>query len=416
MDEYHRPTYLNESELYHWIGLALTEGVGVTRFFRLIRAFKTAEQVFRCDYTELCHVVPSRIAAAIKKGVPTSLVDKQLNWVNQAPNRFLCLPISHYPALLTEIADPPVLLYAVGQSKLFNYPSIGIVGSRQCTEQGRQIAHDFAQQLSHQGFTIISGLALGIDTAAHQGALCGSGKTIAVLPTSLDKIYPAQNKILAQQIAAAGLLVSEIPIGVDFPVERNFSRRNRIISGLSLGVLIVEAKIRSGSLSTAQHALDQNREVFAIPSSIYSELSKGCHTLIQTGAKLVTDISDITNELHFTKRNFPDALNFSKNDVTVQQQNIQKNKRTIDSQGKIQDINNAFSFPATTLRQEKRPPIQNEVVDTDPVLILLQRFKQLDLDRLCEETGLSISDLSRHLLHLELDGKIISEAGFYKIL
>lgn len=420
MDEYHQTTHSNESELYHWIGLALIEGVGITRFFRLIHAFKTAEQVFRCDYTELCQIVPPRVAAAIKKGPDGLLIEKQLNWANHTPHRFLLTAspqqTMHYPSLLAEIADPPVLLYAVGQRALLDFPSIGIVGSRQCTAQGRQIAHDFASQLSHQGITIVSGLALGIDTAAHQGGLNGVGKTVAVLPTSLDKIYPAQNKMLAKQIADTGLLVSEIPIGLDFPIERNFSRRNRIISGLSLGVLIVEAKIRSGSLSTAQHALDQNREVFAIPGSIYSELSTGCHALIQSGAKLVTQISDITNELHFAKRIFLNPFSFAENDVTVQQQNIQKNKRTIDSQGKIQDINNAISFPAAMLRQEKRTPIQNETVCTDPVLSLLQRFKQLDLDRLCEETGMSISALSSHLLHLELDGKIISEAGFYKIL
>lgn len=412
-----------KTELYHWIGLALTEGVGSIRFFRLIDAFGSATHVFSASYHDLCQIIPAAIAKKIKADLPYAQIEKQLNWAAAAPQRTLLFPpraayftAATYPSLLQELADPPVLLYTVGQLSLLENPCLAVVGSRQCTQEGRQSAYSFAQHLSEQGLSIVSGLALGIDTAAHQGGLCGYGQSIAVLPTSLDKIYPAQNKTLAVTLAKTGLLISEIPIGVNFPIERNFSRRNRLISGLSIGVLVIEAKIKSGSLSTAHHAVDQNRDVFAVPGSIYSDLSTGCHQLIQMGAKLVMHPEDVLNELNLSHSFLTNLSDFSKNDAKLQQQKIQKSKRTIDSQTKIQDINNAISLQLFGSAQENQSSLAESTIVKDPVLHVLKRFKQLDLDRLCEETGLTVSVLSSHLLGLELDGKIQSAAGFYKIL
>jgi len=191
-----------------------------------------------------------------------------------------------YPRALLEIADPPTVLYALGDTGMLNRPAMAMVGSRNATRQGVLDAQEFARVLSESGYAIASGLALGIDSAAHRGGLAGPSSTIAVVGTGLDRVYPAANRDLAGEIAARGVIVSEFPLGTP-PVAANFPRRNRIISGLSRGVLVVEAALKSGSLTTARFALEQGREVFAIPGSIHSPFSKGCHWLIKQGAKLV---------------------------------------------------------------------------------------------------------------------------------
>lgn len=224
------------------------------------------------------------------------LVDLALEWGEQPLHSYLSIGSADYPDLLASIDDAPILLSARGNVALLSDPQLAIVGSRHASKQGVNIAKDFAKHLSNQGLTITSGLALGIDAAAHQGGLQGLGKTVAVIGTGLDRIYPAANQTLARQIAEEGLMISEFPLGTP-PLAFNFPRRNRIISGLSVGTLVVEAALKSGSLITAKTAIEQGREVFAVPGSINNPLAKGCHQLIKQGAKLVESGQDIFEEL-----------------------------------------------------------------------------------------------------------------------
>jgi DNA processing protein len=220
-----------------------------------------------------------------------------LKWAGQPGNHLLHWGDRYYPERLLEIADPPPLLYVRGDPEVLSQPQIAIVGSRSASHQGLQNAQRFSAELSRSGLIPTSGLALGIDGAAHQGALEGLGLTVAVLGAGVDRIYPVRHRQLAEQIVdAGGALVSELPLGTA-PKAQNFPRRNRIISGLSLGVLVVEAAMNSGSLITARTALDQSREVFAMPGSIHNATSKGCHVLIRQGAKLVENVDHIFEEL-----------------------------------------------------------------------------------------------------------------------
>ena len=205
---------------------------------------------------------------------------------------------AHYPPLLREIASPPLILFCYGDTALLQQPQIAIVGSRSSTQSGTQLAYEFAHGLCRSGLVVTSGMARGIDGAAHQGALAAQGKTIAVLGTGVDKVYPKRHQTLYQEIAEQGLLVSEFLPGTAAS-SHNFPRRNRIISGLSLGVLLVEAEIKSGSLITARYALEQNKEVFAIPGSIRNRLATGCHYLLKQGAKLTENVEDILEEVSF---------------------------------------------------------------------------------------------------------------------
>ncbi|WP_372881945.1 DNA-processing protein DprA [Psychromonas sp.] len=238
----------------------------------------------------------TQIAALINPNVP--LIDNNIAWLDSScENYILCYDHPNYPNLLKQISNPPLLLYLQGNNSLLNSPQIAIIGSRNCTPYGREKAYQFAGRLSASGFTITSGLAIGIDGQAHQGAIDKSGNTIAVLGTGLNNIYPKRHNKLAQQIKEQGLLVSEFwPNAAALPA--NFPRRNRIISGLSLGVLVIEASKRSGSLITARYALEQNREVFALPGSIDNAEACGCHELIQQGAKLVINTQDVCDEFN----------------------------------------------------------------------------------------------------------------------
>jgi DNA processing protein len=217
-------------------------------------------------------------------------------WLTDPANRVVSLADPEYPRRLLQIADPPPLLYVKGRVELLNQPALAIVGSRNATAQGAANAESFAKTLSDAGLAIVSGLALGIDAAAHRGGLAGASGSIAVVGTGLDIVYPARNRPLAHALAERGALVSEFPLATQAR-PANFPRRNRVISGLSLGCLVVEAAVGSGSLITARSALDQGREVFAIPGSIHSPLAKGCHALIKQGAKLVESAADVLEEL-----------------------------------------------------------------------------------------------------------------------
>ena len=223
-------------------------------------------------------------------------VEQAMAWGEQKDQNWLPFGSEHYPNLLQSIDDAPLLLGTRGRVELLQDPQLAIVGSRHASKQGLMIAKDFAQHLSHQGLGITSGLALGIDTAAHQGGLLGIGKTVAVVATGLDRIYPASNQALGRQIVEEGVMVSEFPLGTK-PLTYHFPKRNRIISGLSVGTLVVEAALKSGSLITAKTAMNQGREVFAVPGSINNPQAKGCHQLIKQGAKLVESGQDILEEL-----------------------------------------------------------------------------------------------------------------------
>lgn len=287
------------ARLAAWIRLEQTPGVGRVSVQRLLDRFDHPHAIFSAGYEALAAVVPDAMARALCAPLPVDIaatIEAVSIWLAAGPNHVLALDHPAYPPLLRAIADPPVLLYAIGNVALLSAPSIAIVGSRNASVQGVANARAFAHELSAAGLGIVSGMALGIDAAAHDGGLRGPGSTIAVVGTGADRIYPRSNRDLAHRIAAQGCIVSEYSLGIG-PLAANFPRRNRIISGLSCAVLVVEAAAGSGSLITAGLANDQGRDIFAIPGSIHAPLSKGCHKLIKAGAKLVERAADVFDEL-----------------------------------------------------------------------------------------------------------------------
>jgi len=338
--------------------LSLTPGVGNTSLIRLLTAFGSPEAVLASDRTALMTYLSTAQCDALLADPDAAQLDAARAWLEQTGNSLMTLADDDYPRALLEIADPPAMLYCKGQRSWLNHPSLGIVGSRNATPQGVRDAEAFAHSLSDAGLTIVSGLALGIDAAAHRGGLAGAGSSIAIVGTGLDRIYPARNKALAHQLAENGLIVSEFPLGTP-PLPGHFPRRNRLISGLSRGVLVVEAAPDSGSLITARVATEQGREVFAIPGSIHSPLARGCHALIKQGAKLVESAADILDELAWQQRLAPPTL------------------------------------PET---------------QSDPVLDALDG-SPTTLDTLAQRSGLTLDALSAKLLTLELDGRVASLPG-----
>lgn len=289
-------------ELAQWIRLERTPGVGLETARKLLTTLGLPEDIFAADLSSLLQIVSDRVARALTAPLPDDVraqIDKTVEWASQPGNHVLTLADERYPKSLLDITDPPLVVYAKGRLELLSASSLAVVGSRNATTQGMVNAEQFSAVLSEAGLTIVSGLALGIDTAAHTGGLRGIGSTVAVIGTGADIVYPARNRALAHRIAENGCIVSEYPLGMG-ALAANFPRRNRIISGLSQGVLVVEAAAQSGSLITARMAGDQGRDVFAIPGSIHSPLSKGCHLLIRQGAKLVESAQDVLEELrHF---------------------------------------------------------------------------------------------------------------------
>ena len=297
-------------------------------------------------------------------------VSQDLEWLSGSPqHRVLTLADQEYPPRLREIADPPPLLFVRGDVMALHQPQIAIVGSRNPTPAGAELAQDFARHLALRGVTIISGLALGIDAAGHRGALAGGGHTVAVMGTGMDRVYPPRHQDLAGQIAAQGALVSEFPLCTPVRPE-NFPRRNRIISGLALGVLVVEAAKASGSLITARHAVEQGREVFAIPGSIHNPLARGCHALIRDGAKLVETVDDILEEL-------PSL-----------------------SQPAGSDPQGTANLAHTSAHDGEHDRLL-EALGYDPVSV----------DVLVARTGLTANAVSSMLLLMELEGRVSSQAG-----
>jgi len=281
-----------------WLALDLIPGLGPEHFRRLLAQFGSPGSALSRPASALSPLVGSKLADAIKHGADASRLSYALTWLQQPDNHLLTLADDDYPPSLLETADPPALLYLKGRRELIRRPAIAIVGSRNATPVGNQNAEAFARAFSDAGLTVVSGLAMGIDASAHKGALLGQGSSIAVVGTGLDLVYPARNKALAHEMAERGLLVSEFSLGTP-ALSSNFPRRNRIISGISKGVLVVEAALASGSLITARLAGEQGRDVFAIPGSIHSPFSKGCHLLIKQGAKLVDEALDVLLEMGF---------------------------------------------------------------------------------------------------------------------
>lgn len=356
-DSLHRTT---PEDAALWVGLSLVGGLGGQGFRALLSNFGTPEQIYATPRSDLCRVVPETVAQRIAAGPQADAIAPALAWLQLPGNHLLTLGDAHYPQALLEIPDPPPLLYARGRLDLLNTPAIAIVGSRSATPQGEKTAAAFAQALSDSGYCIVSGLALGIDGAAHRGALQGRCSTAAAVGTGLDLVYPARHRQLAHEIAERGVLVSEFPLGTP-SMAQNFPRRNRIISGLSRGCLVVEANLQSGSLITARLAAEQGREVFAIPGSIHSPVAKGCHLLIKQGAKLVDSIHDILEEL------------------------------------------GGAPMPAADAGTE---------AGADAVPLLAQMgFDPVGMDTLVERSGLTSESLSAMLLVLELDGKVASLPG-----
>lgn len=367
---------IDDTNIESWLELCLVKGVGDESIRRLLVAFGSPAAILSASEMALERVVRKSIGKHIKRGAEPARISAALNWLKDPANSIVTLAESDYPAQLLNIQDPPPLLYFKGNRDLLTKPALAIVGSRNATPQGLSNAEAFAESASNAGFCIISGMALGIDAAAHAGGLRGSAASMAVVGTGLDIVYPAKNHQLAHKLAKNGALISELPLGTP-AIGRNFPRRNRIISGMSQGCLVVEAALRSGSLITAKQALEQGREVMAIPGSIHSPLSKGCHLLIKEGAKLVENIQDILDEL-----NYPASHRCQKKN------DIRENIAGKTMQAQIQQF--SAVFPS----------------DEGERLLECLGHDVIDIDTLCVRSGLTVESVSAMLLTLELNGYV----------
>lgn len=292
---------MSSSELYAWIRLSLEPNLTAHAARLLLANFGLPPQIYEQSISTLSRYIDTALATQLRSAPTVELnaqIQATLDWAQGSDQHILCLADSHYPKPLLELTDPPLVLYAKGDLSQLGHQALAMVGSRNATHPGLENAYHFAQFLADQGWCIISGLATGIDTAAHRGALAAhqTNSTIAVLGTGMDLVYPARNRALAHQIAEQGLLLSEFPLATK-ALPYHFVRRNRLVAALSRGVIVVEAALKSGSLTTARFAGELGREVFAIPGSIHSPLHKGCHQLIRQGAKLVESAEHILEEL-----------------------------------------------------------------------------------------------------------------------
>jgi DNA processing protein len=281
----------HEEEINAWLRLHLTHGLSLSKALLLLQQFRHPEAIFKAPGQALRALIGDKDLQALQAGPNLKLFQLSQDWLKQKGHWILTLADEDYPQTFLNLPDPPLLLYGLGERALLQQDAVAIVGSRQVTPYGKKIAVDFAKMIAKSGFSIVSGLALGVDTAAHQGALA-AGSTIAILGTGIDVVYPAQNKPLAQVIAENGVLLTEFPLQTP-PKPENFPRRNRLIAALAKAVLVVEAKVKSGSLITARMAAEQGKDVFAIPGSIYAPTSAGCHQLIKDGAYVCTVPEDV---------------------------------------------------------------------------------------------------------------------------
>jgi DNA processing protein len=296
---------LDDDEFGAWFRLLEAPGVSREVARTLLAAFGSPEAVLTAGVARLRNVAGDALADALTTTAEEveARLAAALAWRREAPSerQIVVLGDARYPPLLLQTADPPLLLYVQGQVSVLGLPALAIVGSRNPTPQGADNAREFAHALSDAGLAIVSGLALGIDGAAHEGALAGRSPTVAVVGTGLDRVYPARHRHLAHRIAQTGAIVSEYAPGMP-PLQANFPQRNRLIAGMTRGTLVVEAALQSGSLITARLASEAGREVFAIPGSIHSPQSRGCHALLKQGAKLVESAQDVLEELRFADR------------------------------------------------------------------------------------------------------------------
>ena len=364
-------------DLADWLRLTATPGVGPRAQRALLAAFGLPQHIFSAGHSAIVGVAGAQAATLLDTPVDPKRLELTETWLAQPANHILTLADATYPRALLEIADPPVLLYVTGDPGALSRTGLAMVGSRAATRQGADTALAFAQALAEAGLSIISGLALGIDAASHEGALrSDSGLTIAVIGTGADRVYPARNRKLAHAIAERGAIVSEYPLGTP-PVAHNFPRRNRIIAGLARGVLVVEAAVNSGSLITARLAAESGREVFAIPGSIHSPTARGCHRLIREGAKLVETARDVLEELRWGE---PTTAQFA---PTV-----------------------APTAPSTAAHvpEPDDPPQVTQVMNA-------LGFDPVDIDTLSTRSGLTVDALYAILTPLELDGRVARVAG-----
>lgn len=357
---------IEREELAAWLRLAETPRVGGASARRLLAAFGSPQGIFEAPADGLREIANAAESGALREPPATlaALLAATWDWLNSAPQRsVITLGDPRYPQQLLQTDDPPLMLYVIGEPAWLQRPAIAVVGSRNPTPQGLTNAREFSAAFSRAGLTVVSGLALGVDAAAHEGALGGPGGTIAVVGTGLDRVYPRHHHELAHRIAERGALVSEYALGMP-PLAANFPKRNRIIAGLAQGTLVVEAALQSGSLITARMATECGREVFAIPGSIHSPQARGCHALIKQGAKLVETAQDVFEELHFE----------------------------------------AAPVPACT------PPTATEGSGEDPLLTALG-YDPVNLDALVARTGYAPAELSARLLELELAGLVARLPG-----
>jgi DNA processing protein len=365
---------MDREELAGWLRLALTPGVGNGGARRLLAAFGLPGRIFSQPTEALHQLVGAAQAQALHMEPPqlASQVEATLQWLEAGPRglrRVVTLGDDAYPAALLNTADPPLMLYLLGQGVPKWPDAIAVVGSRNPTPQGLVNARRFSECFVQSGLTVISGLALGVDAAAHEGALDAASEdmlpTIAVVGTGLDQAYPSRNAGLSRRIVERGLLVSEYPLGTP-PLAANFPKRNRIIAALSLGTVVVEAALKSGSLITASQALEQGKDVFAIPGSIHSPQSRGCHALLKQGAKLVETAQDVLEELPSLK-----------------------------SRAAAQRVSDAAHGTA-----------DSEPAPMEDALLGALGFDPVSLDSLVARTGIPASHLQARLLELELQGEL----------
>jgi len=362
--------YLMDAEsLKYWLALIRVPSLGCIRTHRLLKRFGTPKEIFNAAKKSATFLgLPDHLTPFFRDPAWRA-IDRDLKWLDQPCRQALTWEDGRFPERLRHIPDPPVLLFVSGKIELLRAPQLAIVGSRNPTSSGRSNAGQFAKFLSASGLTITSGMAIGVDGAAHSGALNEIGSTVAVTASGLDRLYPNCHSELAQAIAEQGALVSEFPIGTQ--VRRgHFPRRNRIISGLSLGTLVVEAARDSGSLITAKQAVNQGREVFAIPGSIHNPLSRGCHDLIRQGAKLVETVQDILEEIA------PMLAN---------------------------NVPTAAAHPTDPIPTNLDPRCQH--------LLSILEYDPLPNDILIERSGLTAAQVSSMLLLLELQGYVSSVPG-----
>ncbi len=361
---------LKGEQIPYLLALLRAPRLGSQTLSKLFQSGLSPKHLFSLTKTELCERGLHASTIASITNPPWPAIEQELNWLEKDGNHLLTLDDRHYPELLKQIHSPPIALYIKGDPDILNSVQIGMVGSRHPSADGCRTALAFSRALTELGITITSGLAIGIDRHSHLGAIQNNSNTIAVLGNGLSTIYPASNRKLATSILENGALVSEFPLEFR-PLPGNFPRRNRIISGLSTGVLVVEATLNSGSLITARCAVEQGRDVFAIPGSIHNPMARGCHSLIRDGAKLVEQIQDITEELA------PLAA------VTG------KNYRRSEPE------------PQSTMGLDAKTKLLLDSIGYQPVII----------DTLVEETGITAALLSSCLLNLELEGWIESLPG-----